>query len=236
MKGVSMDRKKMDFWVYFARFYSGWLNAGMLLAIGRILTLHSGNLTRISIYIINQEWGKILFPLAATVSYFIGAFFTHAYYAGYPEVLTWKYWHGYFFVGILFIILWIIPIGSLSFVVILSLGMAVICSMPLNNRGHKGVMTRMTGLITTLAESLSHWVIYKSIDHKEQTIYLANNLLVYILGAMVQTLHYMQVGIVKAWPLMLQAFFLAFWSYRYGVGKESLREREEARESTEEQI
>lgn len=215
-----MENKKMDFWVYFARFYSGYLNAGMLLAIGTMLTLHSGNLTRISIYLVQGEWGLMFYPLAAILSYFIGAFLTHAYYADYPEALTWKYWHGYFFVGILFIILWIIPIGSLSFIIILSVAMAIICSMPLTNRGYKGIMTRMTGLLTSLAESLSQWVIYKSEHHKGQTIYLTNNVIVYILGALIQTLHYMQIGIVRAWPLMLQAFFLAYWAYRHGLGKE----------------
>lgn len=225
-----MDNKKMDFWVYFARFYSGYLNAGMLLAIGTILTLHSGNLTRISIHIVNQEWELIVFPLAATLSYFIGAFFTHAYYADYPEVLTWKYWHGYFFVGILFIILWILPIGSLSFIIILSVGMAVICSMPLTNRGDTGIMTRMTGLITSLAQSLSYWIIHKSDDHKAKTIYLTHNLMAYVLGAMIQTLHYMQIEIVRAWPLVLQAFFLAYWAYHHGLGHEQVKENEQVEE------
>lgn len=215
-----MENRKMDFWVYFARFYSGYLNAGMLLAIGTMLTLHSGNLTRISIYLVQGEWELMFYPLAAILSYFIGAFLTHAYYADYPEALTWKYWHGYFFVGILFIVLWIVPIGSLSFIIILSVAMAIICSMPLTNRGYKGIMTRMTGLLTSLAESLSQWVIYKSDYHKGQTIYLTNNVIVYILGALIQTLHYMQIGIVRAWPLMLQAFFLAYWAYRHGLGKE----------------
>ena len=220
-----MNNKKLDFWVYFVRFYSGYLNAGMLLTIGTMLTLHSGNMTRVSMHIIYQEWELVIFPLVATLSYFVGAFLTHAYYAeDSTKLMTSKYWQGYFVVGILFIILWILPIGSWPFIIIMSIGMAIICSMPLPNRGYTGTITILTGLITTLAQSLSYWMIHKSEHHKGQSIYLANNLLAYILGAMVQTFVYIQTDIVRAWPLMLQAFFLAYWAYRHGLKNQQAEE------------
>lgn len=67
--------KKHNWWIYLARFYSGMLNAGMLLAIGTMLTLHTGNLTRLSINSAMGNWSDIWSPALAIISYLIGVFF-----------------------------------------------------------------------------------------------------------------------------------------------------------------
>lgn len=68
-----MKNKSLDLWIYLARFYSGLLNAGMLLYISTMLTLHTGNITRISIGFIEGDWPSIILPGVAVLSYFLGA-------------------------------------------------------------------------------------------------------------------------------------------------------------------
>lgn len=205
-----------NFWIYLARFYSGMLNAGMLLSIGTMLTLHTGNLTRVSINTVLGQWDQILYPSVAIIAYLVGVFMTGAYYGTEKRGMTYRYWQGYAFIGILFFFLWLLPISSLPFLIILSAAMGIFCSMPLPNRAYTGTITMMTGLMTELVTCLSYWLIRKSKPHKSQSLYLANNLVAYILGAFLQTFHYTQVGLVKAWPLMLMAFTLSAWAYRFG--------------------
>lgn len=214
-----MKNRPFDFWIYLARFYSGFLNAGMLLYISTMLTLHTGNLTRISIGIMEGNWPAIIFPSVAVISYFIGCYFTSIYYGHYPKGLPKEYWKGYLLVAILFIVLWILPEDGWAFIIIMSISMGIITSMPLTNRGYTGTITMLTGLITEIANRLSGWTTRQSKADKDQTIYLTINLVAYITGALIQTAHYMTVGIVRAWPLLTLAVILSFWAYRFGFSE-----------------
>lgn len=211
-----MNLSKWNIWVYLARFYSGLLNAGMLLSINTMLTLHTGNTTRISIFLVNREWDLIVFPAIALLSYFAASFLTSGYFGEKTKILAKDYWKGYFLIGILFLVLWALPTGSWVFIVTISAAMGVMCSMPLRNNDYTGTITMVTGLITELANQLSIWFFRKSDTAKKQSGYLALNLLFYVLGVMSQAILYNYLGIVRALLLALFAFLLAYWAYQYG--------------------
>lgn len=94
--------------------------------------------------------------------------------------------------------------------------------MPLPNHGYTGIITMLTGLITEIADKLAGWLFRKTRADKNQTIYLTINLLAYILGALLQTAHALSVGVVRAWPLIVVALILSFWSFKFGFSKSKL--------------
>lgn len=209
-------KNKLNLWVYMARFLSGFLNAGMLLSVGSMLTLHTGNLTRASMYMVNQDWELVFLPVLAIISYFLGALATGAYYGDSTEKMTYKYWHGYLAVAVLFALLWIPGVRDAAIVPILSFSMGIICSMALNNHNYTGTITMMTGLMTTLAKELSYWLFRKQPTSKKQVVYLLINLISYMLGVFIQMFIYLWQGQIVPWIFVLLVLFLAFWSYRYG--------------------
>lgn len=211
-----MSNKKLNYWVYMARFLSGFLNAGMLLSVGSMLTLHTGNLTRASMYLVNQDWELVILPVVAIVSYFLGCLVTGAYYGQLTEKMSYKYWHGYVTVAVLIALLWIPALREVAIVPILSFSMGIICSMALDNNGYIGTITMMTGLMTSLAKELSYWLFRKQIASKDQVIYLSINLVSYIVGVFVQMFIYLWQGQILPWTIVLLVSFLAFWAYRYG--------------------
>lgn len=211
-----MVNKKHNYWVYMARFLSGFLNAGMLVSVGSMLTLHTGNLTRASMSLVNQEWDMLVLPVIAIISYFLGALATGAYYGQLVEKMSYKYWHGYLVVAGLIALLWIPNILNTAIVPILSFSMGIICSMALDNNGYIGTITMMTGLMTSLANELSYWLFRKKIASKKRVIYLSINLLTYVLGVFFQMLIYLWLGRVLTGSFVLLVGFLAFWAYRYG--------------------
>lgn len=144
-------------------------------------------------------------------------FFTAAYFGTDTKHLNKNYWKGYAFVACLFIILWLLPVQSEGFLVILSAAMGIVCSMPLTNNGYTGTITMMTGLMTAMITELSHAVFNKRIGSGQQFVYLFKNFIAYVLGALLQTFHYMHDGIVRAWPLLLMALILCLWAYCFGT-------------------
>lgn len=211
-----MTNKKWNLWVYMARFLSGFLNAGMLVSVGSMLTLHTGNLTRATMSAANQEWDQIFLPALAIVSYFLGALATGAYYGKLTEKMSYKYWHGYVAVAVLISLLWIPTVLETAIVPVLSFSMGIICSMALDNNGYIGTITMMTGLMTSLANELSYWLFRKKIASRARVIYLSINLLAYILGVVFQMLIYIWQGRVLTGSFVFLVGFLAFWAYRYG--------------------
>lgn len=89
--------------------------------------------------------------------------------------------------------------------------------MPLTNNGYTGTITMMTGLMTAMITELSHAVFNKRIGSGQQFVYLFKNFIAYVLGALLQTFHYMHDGIVRAWPLLLMALILCLWAYCFGT-------------------
>ena len=64
-----MVNTKHNLWVYMDRFLSGFLNAEMLVSVGSMLTLHTGNLTRASMSVVQGEWDLIGLPFLAILTF-----------------------------------------------------------------------------------------------------------------------------------------------------------------------
>lgn len=205
-----------NIWVFVARFYSGVLNSGMLILIGSMLTLHTGNITRLSMSLIQGNWSEALFPAVAVLSYFVGCVLTSAYYGKFKKGMLREYWKGYLVVAFIFVILWIAPDDGWFFIVVMSICMGIVTSMPLPNRGYTGTITMNTGLITEMADSLSSTIFRQSQAGGEQTLYYFINLISYVLGVFLQMIQYGLEGTVRAWPLIVIASILGFMAYRYG--------------------
>lgn len=211
-----MTNNKWNWWIYMARFLSGFLNAGMLVSVGSMLTLYTGNLTRASMHAANQEWSLILLPAVAIISYFLGCLVTGAYYGKLTEKMSYKYWQGYLAVAGLIALLWIPAVLESAIVPILSFAMGIICSMTLDNHGYIGTITMMTGLMTSLANELSYWLFRKKSSSKKQAIYLTKNLVSYILGVLIQMFIYLLYGRIITWTFIFLILFLSLWAYRFG--------------------
>lgn len=211
-----MVNKKHNLWVYMARFLSGFLNAGMLVSVGSMLTLHTGNLTRASMSVVEGEWDLIGLPVMAISTYFLGAFLTGAYYGKLTEKMSYKYWQGYVVVALLIALLWIPSVLDIAIVPILSFSMGIICTMALDNNGYIGTITMMTGLMTSMANELSYWLFRKEAASKNRVIYLSINLVYYVFGVFFQMLIYLWNGNVITLSFVLMVLFLAYWAYRYG--------------------
>lgn len=206
-----------NWWIYLARFYSGMLNAAMLMSIGMMLTLHTANLTNISINLVLGNMEAIWRPAAIVLAYLVGTFLTSAYFGVATNKLIKKYWQGYALVAVILVCLSFVPIESMLFMTIFSGAMGIIWSMPLTNHGYTGTIAIMTGLMTEMMANLGQALFYKTPGCNEQFFYLFKNFIAYLLGTVCQTLLYVWLGSVCVWPLALMAVILAFWAYTFGV-------------------
>ena len=68
-KGVRLLQRERDGWILMALFYAGFLNAGMLLYIHTMLTLHTGNLTRLMVSLVQVDWQETGFLLMPCLLY-----------------------------------------------------------------------------------------------------------------------------------------------------------------------
>lgn len=214
-KGVRLLQRERDGWVLMARFYAGFLNAGMLLYIHTMLTLHTGNLTRLMVSLVQVDWQETGFLLMPLLAFFGGCLLTHLYYVGRNKQSFEDYWRGYFAIGVLFFVLWLLPRDSWAFIGIMSFSMGIFSTLSLKNRDYTGNISMVTGLIVEIASQLAKYWRLKQAQAKEQALYLLLNLLAYALGVACQAGLTQVTVIVRAWPMMVLAWCLAIWAYYY---------------------